>query len=363
MAGQGSKMWARAAMCAAALVTPLVVSGCQSATNATNATGSGGAVAPQAGASSTPSAVVSTSPTAASSAPSSAPSQLNATTGTGMTVSDGGSKILMNGKAVDFGTQVHDPSWSPDGTRVVFVDGGGNLVVANADGSGRIEAAHNPGGQSWSHPTWQTTQADTADNLPARNNIFFASSAGGASLWEVPTTAHDAQPTQLTLNGYSGNGSTPPPANGNSWPAGGGKFGGAVYEHDNATSSDVYIRDNYLRQQGGLAIKNAAEPDYVLVGSSSTSEGTPEVVFVRQVGAHKHVFVQEIGTSTGGAPSAARDLTPNATTDCTEPAISPDGKTVAFSTSSGVVSVAADGSGTPAFVTNTPGFPAFRSGS
>ncbi|WP_194916843.1 PD40 domain-containing protein [Catenulispora rubra] len=362
MAGQGSKMWARAAMCAAALVTPLVVSGCQSATNAT---GTGGAAAPQAGGSSTPSAVVSTSASAGASGgtPTSAPSQLNATTGNGITVSDGGSKILMNGKAVDFGTQVHDPSWSPDGTRVVFIDGSGSLVVANADGSGRTEAAHNPGGQTWSHPTWQTTQADTADGMPARNNIFFASSVGGTTLWEVPTTAHDAQPTQLTLNGYSGEGSTPPPAKGNTWPAGGGKFGGAVYEHDSATSSDVYVRDNYLRQQGGLAIKNAAEPDYVLVGTSSTSEGAPEVVFVRQVGAHKHVFVESIQTSTGGAPSAARDLTPNATTDCTEPAISPDGKTVVFSTSSGVVTVAADGSGTPAFVTNTPGFPAFRPGS
>jgi hypothetical protein len=332
MAGQGSKMWARAAMCAAALVTPLVVSGCQSSTNAA---GAGGAVAPQAGASSTPS----------------------------VTVSDGGSKILMNGRAVDFGTQVHDPSWSPDGTRVVFIDGGGNLVVANADGSGRIEAAHNPGGQTWSHPTWQTTQADVSTKLPARNNIFFASSAYSTTLWEVPTTAHDAQPKRLTLNGYAGYGSTPPPDTNDSWPAAAGKFGGAVYEHGTGSSSDVYVRDDYLRQQGGLVVKDAAEPDYVLVGGSANSQGTPEMVFVREVGAHKHVFVQGIQTSTGGASSTARDLTPNATTDCTDPVISADGKTVAFSTSSGVVSVAADGSGAPAFVTNTPGFPAFRPGS
>ncbi|MEZ0108317.1 hypothetical protein ABH920_002315 [Catenulispora sp. EB89] len=362
MAGQGSKMWARAAMCAAALATPLVVSGCQSATNAT---GTGGAVAPQAGASSAPSAGVSTSPSAAvsSTAPTSAPAPLNATAGNGITISDGGSKILMNGTAVDFGTQVHDPSWSPDGSRVVFIDGAGNLVVANADGSGRIEAAHNPGGQTWSHPTWQTTQADASTNMPARSNIFFASSAGGTTLWEVPTTAHDAQPTQLTLNGYFGEGSTPPPVKGNKWPAAGGKYGAAVYEHDGLTSSDVYVRDDFLRQQGGLAIKDAAEPDYVLVGGSASAPGTPEVVFVRKVGAHQHVFVESIQTSTGGAASAARDLTPNATTDCTEPAMSPDGKTVVFSTSSGVVTVAADGSGTPAFVTNTPGFPAFRPGS
>ena len=358
MAGQGSKMWARAAMCAAALVTPLAVSGCQSATSAT---GANGGVAPRAGGSGTPSAVVSTTP--AGGASSSAPSQLNATGGTGVTVSDGSGKILMNGKAVDFGTEVHEPSWSPDGTRVVFIDGAGNLVVANADGSGRIEAAHNPGGQTWSHPTWRTTQADPKDGLPERDNLCFASSTGGGTLWEVPATAHDAQPTQLSLNCYSGQNAVVPPAKDNKWPAAGGKFGGAVYEHDGLTSSDVYVRDDYLRQQGGLVIKDAAEPDYVLVGGSANSEGTPEVVFVRKVGGHKHVFVQEIRTSTAGGAGAARDLTPTATTDCTQPAISADGKTVAFSTASGVESVAADGSGTPSSVTNTPGFPAFRSGS
>jgi hypothetical protein len=280
-----------------------------------------------------------------------------------MTISDGSGKVLMNGASVDFGTQVHDPAWSPDGTRVAFIDGGGNLVVANADGSGRTEAAHNPGGQTWSHPTWQTTKADTANGMPARNNIFFASTAGGATLWEVSTDAHDAQPKQISLNGYSGAGNTPPSKTGNAWPSGGGHYGGAVYEHENGSSSDVYIRDDYLRQQGGLAIKNASEPDYVLVGGSATNQGTPEVVFVREVGAHRHVFIETILTSTGGNAGAARDLTPNATTDCTEPAVSPDGKTVAFSTSSGVVSVAADGTGNPAFVTHAAGFPAFRAAS
>ena len=87
---------------------------------------------------------------------------------------------------------------------MVFIDGGGNLVVANADGCGQTEAAHNPGGQKWSHPTWQTTQADRRTDMPARNNIFFASTAGGGTLWEVSTDAHNAKPTQLTLNGYSG---------------------------------------------------------------------------------------------------------------------------------------------------------------
>jgi hypothetical protein len=244
---------------------------------------------------------------------------------------------------------------------VAFIDGGGNLVVANADGSGRTEAARNPGGEKWSHPTWRTTKADTQINRPARNNIFFASTAGGGTLWEVPMDAHDAQPKQLSLNGYAGRFEVMPPQAGNLWPSAAGMYGSAVYEHDDTSSSDVYVRDEFLRQQGGLVIKDAAEPDYVLIGGSDS--GAPEVVFVRKVGGHEHVFIQTIQTSTGGGKVAARDLTPNATTDCTEPAISPDGKTVAFSTSSEVEIVPTDGSGAPKQVTNVPGFPAFRAGS
>jgi hypothetical protein len=202
-------------------------------------------------------------------------------------------------------------------------------------------------------------QADNQNDIAARSSIFFASSAGGATLWEVPPNAHDAQPKQISLNGYFDPDAAQPSLTGNVWPAGAGHFGSAVYEHDHGTAADVYVRDDYLRQQGGLAITDAAEPGYVFVGGSATSQGTAEVAFVRKVGAHDHVFIETVSPQ----KAAARDLTPHATTDCTEPAISPDGKTVAFSTSSGVVSVAADGSGAPAFVTHAPGFPAFRPGS
>src|SRR6185312_6864724 len=47
MVGRGRKTWAKAALCAAALATPLAVSGCQSSTSASGSTG-----APAAGASS-----------------------------------------------------------------------------------------------------------------------------------------------------------------------------------------------------------------------------------------------------------------------------------------------------------------------
>lgn len=355
MVGRGRKTWAKAALCAAALATPLAVSGCQSSTSATGSPAAGASSSTVGGASGGANAAASSPSSSAATGTSSAPA-LNATGGTGLTVSDGSAKVLMNGTSVDFGTKVLDPAWSPDGKKVAFIDGGGNLVVANADGTGRTEAAHNPGGVNWTHPTWQTTQADPQDGIPAGANIFFASTVGGGTLFEVPTTAHDAQPKKLGINGMSGQGAVPPSQTGNTWPSGAGHFGSSVYQYDAGNTHAVFVRDDFLRQQGGLAINDAIEPDYVMVGSSGQNEGTGEVVFVRKVGAHEHVFIEAIGREN----ATARDLTPHATTDCTEPAISPDGKTVAFSTSSGVVSVAADGTGNPAFVTHAPGFPAFR---
>lgn len=382
MAGQIRKKWARAAMCAVALAAPLAVSGCASkaGSNGAAANGAAGSPATPSGTpgttaasapatSTTASATSATSASTSSSAPStsssapssSAPAALNETGGTGLIVADGSSKVLMNGKTVDFGTEVHDPAFSPDGKRVAFIDGGGNLVVANADGSGQVEVAKNPGGQKWSHPTWQETPKDQYRD--ARDNIFFASTADGGTLWGVKASAHDGKPAVLTLGAYTGPGPAEPPKAGNRWPSDAGKFGNAVYEHDNGSTSDVYVRDDYLRQQGGLQISNAAEPSYALVGGSATDAGEPEVAFVRTVNGHRHVFLSSVQTSVGGGSSVVRDLTPHATTDCSAPALSPDGTTVAYSTPAGVFMVATKGSGAPKQVTDVPGFPAFRAGS
>jgi Tol biopolymer transport system component len=109
-----------------------------------------------------------------------------------------------------------------------------------------------------------------------------------------------------------------------------------------------------------MGISNAAEPSYALVGGSATTAGDPEVAFVRKVNGHEHVFVSTVQTSTGGGAPAVRDLTPDASSDCSSPAISPDGRSVAYSTSGGVFVVGVNGGGAPKQVTDVPGFPVFR---
>jgi hypothetical protein len=272
---------------------------------------------------------------------------LNGTAHNGLTISDGTRYVVMNGTRVDFGTAVRDLAWSPNGAKAAFIDGDGDLAVANPDGSGRVVVAKNPGNQTWSHPTWQVRPYDSQTQIPAANNLLFAiRNAGVWKLYGIPATAHQGTPKVLSLAAESGEGVPQLPQTGNSWPNGAGKFGTSVYA--NAGTGDVYIRDDYIRQQGGK-LTAGSEP------ALSPGEGQ-EIVFVRSVGGHDHLFLE---TSGNGGPSY-KDLTPNATTDYTEPAFSPDGRTIAARTPNGIVTLPMNGSHAPVRVSSYTGLPAYR---
>ncbi|MFB0617937.1 hypothetical protein [Streptomyces sp. AGS-58] len=261
-----------------------------------------------------------------------------------LTVSNGTKYVQINGHRVNFGVTVRDLAWSPDGAKAAFVDGSGNLDIANPDGSRRVVVAKNPGGQTWSHPTWQVTKKDTQYGIPAKDNLIFAARAKGVSrLKYVSAKAVHGTPKTLTLNGAPDpDGAVP--QTGNVWPNAAGHHGTSVYA--NADTGAVYIRDDYLRQQGGKLTKGS---------QPALSPNEEEVVFVRSVAGHDHLFVEDF---THG--NHVKDLTPHATTDYTEPAWSPDGKTLAARTPAGTVTLPADGTGRPAKVTSTAGLAAYR---
>jgi hypothetical protein len=264
----------------------------------------------------------------------------------GLTISNGTTQVLMNGTSVDFGVVVRDLAWSPNGSKAAFIDGNGNLDVSNPDGSGRVVVARAASGDNWSHPSWRVTPAMTDYDQAARNDIFFASSKGGVTtLKSVSATAVNGSPTVLSLNAENGPGVTPLPQTGNTWPSVGGKAGTAAYA--NTGNGDIYLRDDNIRQQGSM-MTAGSEPAMDTAGDA--------VVFVRSVGGHDHLFLERLDS----VSRTARDLTPNATTDYTEPTWSPDGGTIAARTPDGIATVPSNGSAAPHRVSSVTGLPAYR---
>lgn len=289
-----------------------------------------------------------TAPPTTAAKPVSVPAKLNGTAHNGLTISDGSRYVVMNGTRVDFGTEVRDLAWSPNGTKAAFVDGDGDLAVSNPDGSGRVVVVKNAGGQNLSHPTWEVRGPLPDLGLEdSMSKIVFAVRTNGVSkLVRVSSTAHHGTPELLTLQGPFESKQKPIPQTGNVWPSGGGPAGEVVFA--NSADGGLYVRDDVIRQQTS-SLAGGSQPDL-----SPTDDG--EIVFVRSVGGHDHLFLETPTTS--GA--TYKDLTPHATTDYTEPAFSPDGKTIAARTPSGIVTLPANGSHAPVTVSGYVGLPAYR---
>jgi hypothetical protein len=149
------------------------------------------------------------------------------------------------------------------------------------------------------------------------------------------------------VNRESGENTPSLPQTGNVWPSTAGiTYGAAVYA--NPETGEVYLRDDYIRQQGS-ALTKGSEP-------ALSPAKAQDIVFVRSVGGHDHLFLEH---DTRSGP-AFEDLTPNAATDYTEPAWSPDGSTIAARTPDGVVTLPADGSHAAVAVSGDRGLPAYH---
>lgn len=301
-----------------------------------------------------PAATGSAGPGGASGSPAPGGKEVNGTSAANhLTISTGARTVALNGTTVDFGTAVRDLAWSPDGKKAVFINGDGDLVTANPDGGGKVVVAKHPAGETWSHPTWQRATKDASNgavpNATDRfKNLVFASDKGGTLRLEtIPATSVGGAPEELVPhNSEGGNANIPqPPQTGNTWANAGGQRGEIAYA--NTPAGEVFIYDTYIR------------PNTHSMGKGSQpalSTDGEHLVFVRSVNGHDHLFSR----STAADQKSEKDLTPSATTDYTEPAWSPDGRTIAARTPDGVVTLPADGSAAPTRVSTIKGLPSYR---
>ena len=241
-------------------------------------------------------------------------------------ISNGTATVLVGGKSVTFPTSVTGAAWSPDGSRLAFVDGGGDIATAHPDGSSLTVLTTAKTGVTRSNPTW-------IGNLI----VFTEKDAKGVSRMETVTAAGPAtQPELLMLSGNTdGDGNSIDTANSeaDAIPARPGQLdndGQVAYVHEGSDGPEVWIVDLNAREVGGRKVANGTDPAVSPDGSEIayvTSKGQIDVMpdFVYST--------QSTQTATQVTFSAA------APTNLTW---SPDGTRIDFSTAAGIESVSAD---------------------
>jgi hypothetical protein len=275
-----------------------------------------------------------TDPGGSGSLGSASPSQLTGLEAGALLISDGSKTVTVGGKKIVFTTTVTDAVWSPDGSRIAFVDGDGNIASARPDGSGVLTLTHNRAGIKRSRPAWSGSAILFTETDSSGKSLMWTVGGDGsgstAGSGEHPTDAGepsgDYDPevgSVLTTSAAPGRGKE------------------LAFQRSGASGPEVWVADLYQRSPYQSKLADGSEPALSLDGM--------RVAYV----ANGQINV--IATTIDGAKPT------QITTGIANPTHlvwSPDGLKITFSTSSDVESVPVQG-GAPQQVSTTPGAPTY----
>jgi hypothetical protein len=264
-------------------------------------------------------------------------------------VSDGTAAVVVGGSKVHFPTTVTEAAWSPDRSRIAFIDADGNVDTAHPDGTGRLVLTSAAPGVTRSRPTW-----DGGRVLYNQTNSSGASTVLGvyADGWVDPGAAASGADSSAI-----GGADAPTTGNSNASAANAhlnaDLFSETAFQHKGASGDEVWVIDGYQRE--AIAVKLAA-------GSQpAVSADGAEIAYVGTDGQ-----IRLVASSVAPNQTAHSTVISAGLSAPTHLAWSPDGRTIAFSTAAGVSSIPTDGSevhsGTATVLTKTPGVAAYAGG-
>src|SRR5262245_12215591 len=235
-------------------------------------------------------------------------------------ISDGTNVVRVGDQKVTFPTTVTDAVFSPDGSRIAFVNGDGNIATARPDGKGLKVLTAKAAGVVRSRPTWSGTGLVFTERTGSGAALLKSVSSNGAGTFFDEPGEQDAY---MGVDGDNGGGDKQLGSNASVAAAGPGKE--AAFQRAGSKGPEVWVSDQNQREPYQSKLIDGSEP-------ALSSDGM-RVAFVDQSGQIKVVDAVKKN-------AAPVQITFGATTP-THLIWTSDGR-IAYSTTTGVESVAAN---------------------
>jgi hypothetical protein len=280
-----------------------------------------------------------TSPTASG---TSGPAPLTLTPGT-LLVSDGTSTVRIGDATVTFPGPVTDAVWSPNGSRIAYIDGNGNVATAKPDGTDVLVLTQTNPSLTRSRPSW------------LRQWLLFAEkkSDGTSAVMTVPSNGcglDNQSPAETEWSMDTGPGTSYVDLA----PSGSDLFRPTefAFQHDEPSGHQIWINDSNQRTPSTYKEMAGSEP--------ALSLDANHLAYVGSDGAIYAATFTKLGSATGfsaatkisASVSGASHLTWNI-----------DGSRLAYETSTDIEEIAVGaGSKTPTVLSTKPGVPSYLGG-
>ncbi|NUR25214.1 MAG: hypothetical protein HOV83_05090, partial [Catenulispora sp.] len=181
-----------------------------------------------------------------------------------LTVSDGTASVAVGGRSVHFPGPVTDAAWAPDGSRIAYIDGNGQLATADAAG-GDVRVLTS-GTAARSHPAWEDGGSEIVFAQVVNGvSKLMAVDANGLTLGR-PTVAEPVEETQ-----HDSGADSAPDAAFRRWdPAhpDQGSVNKLVYQHADPSGPQVWILDRNTRGPAGVKLTQGSDPALAPDGSA-----------------------------------------------------------------------------------------------